>query len=146
MKLKASLIDILGKSHTEVVEIFNRTKYFFCYDHCTFLIYIALLCGCVVIQQPIDGYTKEEWMYAVNIPPELGGISYGEDDVVNAEKTINNASEVILRHIEVTKLTIENFVKDCERMSYSTEKCYEYNNDKSSFQHQCLIKSNAVFF
>jgi hypothetical protein len=38
-------------NHEQLIEIFNTTKYFYCYDPCSFLVTMAILCGCIVIHR-----------------------------------------------------------------------------------------------
>jgi hypothetical protein len=76
------LVDDL--SHEEKAAVFNRVKYFYCYDLYTMYGLYAALCGCIPIIIPDPGLPKEAWT-----PSEQDryGIAYGEGDVASAVAT-----------------------------------------------------------
>ena len=47
----------------DLIDIFKQKKYFYCYDHYTFINCIALLYGCTVIMCPPENksFSKEDW-------------------------------------------------------------------------------------
>jgi hypothetical protein len=111
----------------EQINLFNKTKYFYCYDPCSFLIIMALLCGCIVIQDPIDGYTEEEWMYAIGIHTKLKGLAYGIENLKYAENTIGDAYDNCMEFINQRDSSIKKFLHDMEHKTYNTDKCYKYS-------------------
>lgn len=121
------------KDISEYVNIFNKTKYFFCYDPCTFLIIMALLCGCIVVQDPIDGYTEEEWMYVMGQPTKLKGLAYGMENIKYAEDTIDDATSSCMDVIKYSETSIKNFIYEIENYSYKQEKCYDFTKSESPF-------------
>jgi len=123
--LKGLLLE--GYNHEKLIEIFNTTKYFYCYDPCCFLVNIAVMCGCIVIQYPVIGYTAEEWKYAINLP-SLNGISYGHENLSHAEATIGYALADQLKLKEENELSVKNFIKDLETGNYTNEPCYPFND------------------
>jgi len=114
-------------SQEQCIDLFNKSEYFFCYDPCTFLIIMATLCGCIVIQDPIDGYTEEEWMYACGIPTRLKGVAYGIENIEYARSTIQEAGENKKQLMQASNLSITQFLRDMESKSYNMDKCYKYH-------------------
>lgn len=97
-------IQIVGQHHDELIEIFNRCKYFFCYDPYTYIAFVAAMCGCVAIVTPINGVSKAEWIDTLFCKAyfdhsedahsrSLYGIAYGNDsqEVARAETTVRDA-------------------------------------------------------
>lgn len=72
------------KNHSEIIELFKKTKYFHCYDPASFLVVIALLCGCIVIQHPyIEGQTREQWEHSTGFGyiGKVKGLAYADEDL-----------------------------------------------------------------
>jgi len=120
----------------ELVELFNRTKYFYCFDPCTFLVIIALLCGCVVVQHPPTGYSESEWHYAMgyDLVGKLKGLSYGYDNIEEAESTISEAAEQCMRIVSEGDKHIDSFIKDLETKNVKYEPFYKFNESPYAFQ------------
>ena len=126
-------IEAVHSTQTDHIALFNKTKYFYCYDPCTFLIIIALLCGCIVIQDPIDGYTEEEWMYAFGIPTKLKGLAYGIENLKYAESTIQDAYGPCMDLVNQSDISIKQFLHDMKHNTYNTNKCYKYSESAHAF-------------
>jgi hypothetical protein len=87
----------ITRYHTQndYIEIFNKYKYFVCYDPLTFLCIIAPLCGCISIVYPLNGISKKEWLQTTGLNEYLKykndyniyGIAYG-----NSQEEINYAN------------------------------------------------------
>jgi len=87
------------RTHTQedYIKIFNKYKYFICYDPLTFLSVIAALCGCISIVKKVDGLSKKDWLNMLAITDyfkesgenTLYGIAYGADDLENAINTLH---------------------------------------------------------
>lgn len=83
-KDRAIMHDLVGSicvddmSHDERAAVFNRTRYFYCYDLYTMYGLYAALCGCVPIVVPDPALTAEQWT-----PDERDrfGIAYGEGNI-----------------------------------------------------------------
>ena len=81
----------------EIVEIFNTSKYFYCYDPNCFFVFYAVICGCIVVLQPLENVTKIEYLsnritnYNNNIFDY--GIAYGniDEELLHATKTLPDA-------------------------------------------------------
>lgn len=73
-----------GLDHEKMVEIFNRTERFYCYDLYTFYTINAALCGCIPIVVPDPEVSKEQWIL---LPKDRYGVAYGEDDIAWAVET-----------------------------------------------------------
>ena len=125
-------IDGFFYTHDQCVDLFNRSKYFFCYDPCSFLVIMALLCGCIVVQDPIDGYTEEDWMHACGIPTRLKGFAYGVENLQYAEQTIQDAAGPIQDILNRSDDSVKRFLHEIETKSYNTEKCYRYEESPFS--------------
>ena len=88
----------ITRYHTQndYIEIFNKYKYFVCYDPLTFLCIIAPLCGCISIIYPLDGMSKKEWLQTTGLNEYLKykndyniyGVAYG-----NSQDEINYAND-----------------------------------------------------
>jgi hypothetical protein len=126
-------IDIEGQSHEELIKTFNTTKYFYCYDPCCFLVIVAVMCGCIVIQHPVAGCSADEWRYMVEMPKN--GVAYGYSDLARAESTIDLAYEECLKFKRSADESVDNFIKDMETGNYTYEPCYKFNESPYSLQH-----------
>lgn len=76
--LNSFLIDYHISNAKDVIEIFNKYKYFYSYDGFTILLQIASMCGCIPIIIPfwdfesISDFWDEPWF--------TNGIAYGDSD------------------------------------------------------------------
>ena len=127
-----------GYNHEQLIEVFNTTKYFYCYDPCSFLVTMALMCGCVVIQYPIIGYTAEEWKHAIN-QPTLNGISYGHNNITQAEASIVYAKADCLKLKEENEISVKKFINDLETGNYTNEPCYPFNDSPNTISIPSLL-------
>jgi hypothetical protein len=132
-QMAATYIDH-DRSQEEIVRIFNTTKYFFCYDPCTFFIIMSLICGCVVIQHPLDGYTEDEWRYTIGIG-DIPGIAYGYENLAKAEAGIRRAPEKCFEFLRKTDTTVDAFIRDMETGNYTYEPCYRFSDSPYALQH-----------
>ena len=77
-----------------IVETFNTSKYFYCYDPNCFFIFYATLCGCITILQPIENVSRSDFFS--NRMLQYGdkiydyGIAYG-----NAEEELEYAKNTL---------------------------------------------------
>jgi hypothetical protein len=122
------------------IDIFNRSEYFFSYDPCTFLVVIALLCGCIVVQYPVEGYTEEQWMHTVGVPTKLKGFAYGIENIGYAQSTIGDAYGPCMDAVEYSNKSIKKFLHEIQTKTYNTDRCYEY--DESPFS--MMFKSRST--
>ena len=124
------------KSQEEYIEVFNTTKFFFCYDPACFLIILALMCGCVVIQDPMAGYSEMEWIHTVTgFKERIQGVAYGIENLQYAIGTISEAPEQCKGMIESSNSSIDTFIQQMKDKTYSTDKCYNFDDSPYSFQH-----------
>ena len=103
------LID--GKSHQEIAEIFNNTKYCISYDLNTAYTSYAALCGCLPIVIPEPGLSKEEWC---SKEEECCGVAYGFCDIDYAKKTREKLLLETKQHEKKTEESVKNFIKKCK--------------------------------
>jgi len=122
------IIDLDGYNLTleNSISYFNKSKYFFCYDPACFLVIVALLCGCIVVQDPIDGYTEEEWMYSLGIPKKLNGLAYGLQNIKWAKATISESYGPCMEYVAQSDISIKKFLHEMETGTYNTKPCYKY--------------------
>jgi hypothetical protein len=117
----------------QMVHVLNQTEAFYCYDPCSFMIIMALLCGAIVVQHPVDGYTEAEWRYTIGIG-DLPGIAYGLENIPRAKATLAEAPEACRKLIAETEMHIDNFLRDME-MGVKGEPCYKFNDSPYAIQH-----------
>jgi hypothetical protein len=124
-------------NHQQCIETFKTTKYFHCYDPASFLIVMALMCGCIVIQHPyIEGQTREQWEHSACYGPgKIKGLVYGDEDLSYAEATIDQAPEQWKKYFEDSDSTVDQFINDMETGNYKIEPCYKFNESPYAYQH-----------
>jgi hypothetical protein len=95
----------------DLLQIFNTTKRFYCYDSCSYLSTIAALCGCESIAVPEPGLDKETWL---DMCPGLrNGVAYGEDDLERALSTSGDYLRKYLQNLEdETDGQLDNIIKE----------------------------------
>ena len=71
-------------NHEDLVNIFNKYKFFYCYDGFTFMVNIACLCGCIPIIVPFSDFKSISEFSDRDF--FLNGIAYGD-----SEEQINHA-------------------------------------------------------
>jgi hypothetical protein len=116
-------------NYNHMVDVFNNYKYFICYDPCSFLIYIAALCGCIPILYKVDNVSKEEYFNGkadinsifyqyymdheyINYP----GIAYGLEDIHHAESTLHLLPDLLFKQIEYMNMkSLDNFINDMKQ-------------------------------
>lgn len=113
------LID--GLSHQEIAEIFNNTKYFYCYDLHSAYTYFASLCGCTPIVIPEKCLPEEQWQ-----PEERlrYGVAYGESNQ-QIQYAIDTAPDLakLIDELEVESETnVKNFMDYSQKFFASTKK------------------------
>jgi hypothetical protein len=105
----------------QIINLFNKFKYFISYDSLTFLSAISAICGCISIIKKVDGLSKQSWLNTtaaaeylkVNNEDMLYGIAYGADDLPNAINTLHMAKEQWLKIIKFLKEKyITKFIDD----------------------------------
>jgi hypothetical protein len=126
------------KTHSEIINVFKKTKYFHCYDPASFLIIMALLCGCIVIQHPyIEGQTREQWEHSLGFDRfgKVKGLVYGNEYYSYAESTIHEAPQYLQKLFDFVDSTVDSFIQDMETGNYTNEPCYKFNDSPYSYQH-----------
>jgi len=124
-------------THTDIINIFNRTKYFYCYDPLCYLVNIAVCCGCIPIVHPVPGYTKKEWCNSTTDGGFLRyknkdymyGVAYGINDLPYAESTIDKAYQEQHDIVEFGKKTLQFFLLNMKLLSENKEPIF-LNRDR----------------
>ena len=102
-------------SYDAIKKVFGTYKYFFCYDPCSFLPYLAALCGCTAIVAPIKGMTKREWLTKHSSFKKIEnvfGVAWGLEDVRWARRTRKLLEFQIATQVELARQTVHSFVDD----------------------------------
>ena len=94
-----------------LADIFNSKEMFICYDHATFVLAQAALCGCLPVVIPDGVHSKEEWKAL--FPAAKYGIAYGFDDIPWARETLPRVRENLERIMEEDLQSVVNFINIC---------------------------------
>lgn len=102
-------IQIDGLPHDELALIFNKTKFFYCYDLHSAYTYFASLCGCIPIVIPQEGLSEFQWQ-----PEERlrYGVAYGDTtQQVEYAKSTSNKLALLIDELELeSNKYVENFI------------------------------------
>ena len=104
------------KNHEKQSNIFNTSKYCYCYDPDTMFIRYAMMCGCIPIIYPIEGESKEEFA-KIHMQETSKGYAYGDskEEIEFASQTLEEGAREIISKIEGGGLdTVKSFLKDLE--------------------------------
>lgn len=98
----------------EIVEIFNKCKYCFCYDTQTFYASIAAVCGCIPIVIPELGKKRNDY---IGKDDKVYGIAYGNDEVEieYAKRTRGKLVEEINGYRKMNSDNVEIFLNECKK-------------------------------
>lgn len=99
-----------GLKEKEIVEIFNKSKYCYCYDTQTFYASIAAVCGCIPIIIPETGKTKKD--YRSESEMYTPGIAWG-DSPDEIEHAVNTRQELLKRldNTERNRIGVDFFLQ-----------------------------------
>ena len=110
-------------SLSEINEVFNNCKYFYCYDPNSAYVIFSLICGCIPIIQPIEGINEEEFfksrIYNFKGTIYKKGIVYGGVNKINyiLENKLNtNNNEYYKNLFDKYKETIPPFLNDLSNL------------------------------
>jgi len=102
----------------EINDIFNESKYFYCYDPKTMYIIYAAICGCIPIIKDYNDLTEDEYFRSniLNFNNTLytKGIVYKNDPIKikNAEIVIKECEQYYSELFNIYTITVENFLND----------------------------------
>ena len=102
------LIDTMTAA--EKADIFNKTKYFYCYDPYTLYARYAALCGCIPIIIPEPGMSRDQW---VPYEEERYGVAYGEEEIDWAIATRDRLLRQIELDQDVEATILRRFIDAC---------------------------------
>ena len=103
-------------SLTTICEVFNKCKYFYCYDPNTMYIFFSAICGCIPIIYPIENVSKIEYLqnriFNCN-STLLDFIAYGNDksELQSAEENIKNIDNLLSIIYKNSKKQILDFLQ-----------------------------------
>jgi len=109
-------------SYDTIREVFRSYKYFFCYDPCSFLPYLAALCGCTAVVLPIKGMSKSTWLKnhsSFKKIENVFGVAWGLEDLRWARRTRWLLQVQLNAQIELAQYTIRQFATDM----YNWDEC-----------------------
>jgi hypothetical protein len=121
-------------SQLQCISIFNKYKWFMCYDSLTFYIIIAALCGCIPVIYKINGLNKQEWIQTTAASEyckskglnNLYGIAYGREDMEYAKNTIHLVKEqwddILKYNKDNTMVSFLNDMQDYDNMLNTVQK------------------------
>jgi len=120
----------------EINEIFNKCKYFYCYDPNSALIIFSAICGCIPIVYPIENINKQTYLQnrIMNCGEELiDFIAYGNDvnEIKNTEEKKKNMNYYINYMDNYYSQNIKNFIEDITKNYYT-------NNNIIALYYNCI--------
>jgi hypothetical protein len=129
-------IEIKDQKHPELVDIFNRCEYFYCYDPYTYLAFMAAACGCIPIVLPLEGMDKQTWLKTLFCGiymsekglTDMDGIAYGTEDIGFAKETIDNARKQQDDIVAFGFETVKRFCQDMETVADSSSIYWNIEN------------------
>ncbi len=102
---------------TEIKNIFNKCKYFYCYDPNSMYIIYAAVCGCVPIIYPIKDISANTY-FSSRLMNHKGtiynkGMVYGNNinDINKELQTIHDCEEYYKNLFDMFKITVNNFLE-----------------------------------
>lgn len=112
-----------GKTTEEIIDIFNESSIFYCYDPNTFYTIMAPLCGCITILHPIYGISKQEYFSSRILCNNdnycyTAGIAYGNtpEEIYSAQKNIDEAQEQFDILNKSYQHTVSEFISDIDKL------------------------------
>jgi hypothetical protein len=124
-----------------VASIFNKCKYFYCYDPNSAFIIFAAICGCVPIVYPIQNVDKRTYLQdrIFNCGNECYDfIAYGdnENEIIHANKQINNIDNIISSMEKYYHQNVIKFIEDMKQFSLNTNRvCLKYMSLKYIYDY-----------
>lgn len=100
----------------EIVNIFNESIYFYCYDPKTMYIIFSIFCGCIPVIYPIENISKIEYLeQSIFKKDDIlydKGIAYGNslDELNYAIQTLSQSKDELMALLESDKITVNNFL------------------------------------
>ena len=128
-------IDNLSKQ--QIVDIFNISEKFYCYDLHTFFAIGAIICGCKVILFP-DERSKDEYISKSlfnNFKKINKMLAWGESDIVNIDFNNDDINDLIA-YLNNLSSSVDLFLNDIDKYFNSSNKyikntkCVVYNLHK----------------
>lgn len=134
-----------ASSTSEIVNIFNKSKLFYCYDPNTFFTIMAPLCGAATVLHPIDGVSKEEYFKSRILYHQKtnfcydAGIAYGDDQeqINHALISVSSAKDQFDHLTTLYQDTVKDFVNDAikkingDKLQNTTDNIYYANRIKN---------------
>lgn len=111
------------KTIKEIIEIFNRSEIFYCYDPNTFFSIMAPLCGCVTVLHPVENTDKNSYFKSRILGHPNGfildaGIAYGcnEKEIQRARDSLPNIYKDFEKLNNLYFDTIKSFIEDMQNL------------------------------
>ena len=110
----SSAVNIDGKSHVELSQIFSSAKTFISYDLHTAYSLFASMAGCDSIVVPRPGMTIDQWRTGKD-KSDIHGVAYGFEDIQRARNTRHLMIEKIFQSENMNIKSMNNFIDLCSR-------------------------------
>lgn len=95
----------------KLIELFNTTETFICYDELSFLLHQAALCGCDSVAIPtIENATEEEYRKGTDYKY---GVAYGLEDIGWARSTKRLVKDFLIKEEKESIEGTKQFIKTC---------------------------------
>lgn len=118
-KHENSSVCIDDKSIEEIIEIFNQSELFYCYDPNTFFSIMAPLCGCITVLHPIAGVDKDTYFKSRILGHPSGfildsGIAYDDskEEIQRARNTLHKVKDDLIYLNKLYKNSVHSFIED----------------------------------
>ena len=102
-------INIDGKSHEEIANIFRKVELFISYDVYTAYSVFAVLCGSMSVVVPDENMTIDDWYPNLS---DRNGIAYGfsVEEINRAKKTRSKVKDYVINEEKQSKYNAQKFV------------------------------------
>ncbi|MBQ4849016.1 hypothetical protein [Pseudoalteromonas sp. MMG012] len=132
------LID--GLSHEETAMVFNKSKYFYCYDLYSAYSSFAAMCGCIPIVIPEEGLSESNWQPDTRL---RYGIAYGdsESQILYAKETARNLLMLIEQLEFESEANVEKFIERTQEHFRHIKKSVHQIELESPYYFQALRES-----
>ncbi|WP_046003936.1 hypothetical protein [Pseudoalteromonas rubra] len=130
-----------GKSHSEIADVFNSKKYFYCYDLYSAYSSFAALCGCIPIIVPEDGLDEHDWQPVEKL---RYGVAYGnsEEQILYALNT-ESKLEALIEELEIeSERCVADFVNTTQKYFEHHRKSKDIIAREMPAYYKKLVESN----
>lgn len=110
----AGAIQVDGKSHLQLAELFSQAEMFISYDLHTAYSLFASMSGCDSVVVPRPGISLYEWKVGADLK-DIDGIAYGYEDIPRARESRSNMMNRVLESEKLNLISMNNFINSCSK-------------------------------